>query len=51
MAKEDEKKPTAAEKGKAKATSNGEAEKDAQNGKNAKVDGDDKKGAATATGM
>jgi 26S proteasome regulatory subunit N1 len=51
MAKEDEKKPTAAEKGKAKATSNGEAEKDAQKGKDAKVDGDDKKGAATATGM
>jgi hypothetical protein len=51
MAKEDEKKPTAAEKGKGKAPVNGDAEKDAKNGKDAKVDGEDKKGAATATGM
>lgn len=43
MAKEDDKKPTAAEKGKAKAV-NGEAAKD----KDAKVE--DKKGAATASG-
>jgi hypothetical protein len=48
MAKEDEQKPTAAEKGKGKAPVNGEAEKDAKHGKDAK---DDKKGAATATGM
>jgi 26S proteasome regulatory subunit N1 len=52
MAKEDEKKPTAAEKGKGKAPPSGDADKDAQNGKDAKVDGDDKKGGvATATGM
>jgi 26S proteasome regulatory subunit N1 len=51
MAKEDEKKPTAAEKGKAKAPVNGDAEKDAKNGKDAKPDSDDKKGVATATGM
>ncbi|KAH7089131.1 armadillo-type protein [Paraphoma chrysanthemicola] len=46
MAKDDEKKPTAAEKGKGKAPVNGEADKDAKNDKDAK---DDKKGAATAT--
>ncbi|KAH7068782.1 armadillo-type protein [Paraphoma chrysanthemicola] len=46
MAKEDEKKPTTAEKGKGKAPVNGEAEKDAKNDTDAK---DDKKGAATAT--
>lgn len=51
MAKEDEKKPTAAEKGKGKAPVNGDAEKDAKNGKDGKVDADDKKGVATATGM
>ena len=51
MAKEDEKKPTAADKGKGKAPVNGDAEKDAKNGKDAKVDGADKKGAATATGV
>ncbi|KAF1919665.1 armadillo-type protein [Ampelomyces quisqualis] len=50
MAKEDEKKPTAADKGKGKAPANGDAEKDAQNGTDAKADGGDKKGgAATAT--
>lgn len=52
MAKEDEKKPTAAEKGKGKAPVNGDAEKDAKNGKDGKVDAEDKKGGvATATGM
>jgi hypothetical protein len=52
MAKEDEKKPTAADKGKGKAPVNGDAEKDAKNGKDGKVDGEDKKDAvATATGM
>jgi hypothetical protein len=52
MAKEDEKKPTAAEKGKGKAPVNGDAEKDAKNGKDGKVDSEDKKGGvATATGM
>jgi hypothetical protein len=52
MAKEDEKKPTAAEKGKGKAPVNGDADKDAKNGKDAKVDVEDKKGGvATATGM
>jgi 26S proteasome regulatory subunit N1 len=52
MAKEDEKKPTAAEKGKGKAPVNGDAEKDAKNGKDGKVDPEDKKGGvATATGM
>ncbi|KAH7130316.1 hypothetical protein B0J11DRAFT_522905 [Dendryphion nanum] len=44
MAKEDEKKPTAAEKGKAKAT-NGEAEKqEAGKGKDGKPEKEDKKG-------
>jgi hypothetical protein len=52
MAKEDEKKPTAADKGKGKAPVNGDAEKDAKNGKDAKADANDKKaGAATAPGM
>jgi 26S proteasome regulatory subunit N1 len=51
MAKEDEKKPTAAEKGKGKAPVNGDAEKDAKTGKDGKVDAEDKKGVATATGM
>lgn len=51
MAKEDEKKPTAAEKGKGKAPVNGDAAKDAKNGKDAKADAEDKKGVATATGM
>jgi 26S proteasome regulatory subunit N1 len=52
MAKDDEKKPTAAEKGKGKAPVNGDAEKDAKTGKDGKVDAEDKKGAgATATGM
>jgi len=52
MAKEDEKKPTAAEKGKGKAPMNGDAEKDAKTGKDGKVDLEDKKGGvATATGM
>jgi 26S proteasome regulatory subunit N1 len=55
MAKEDEKKPTAAEKGKGKAPINGDAEKDAKtgkDGKDGKVDVEDKKGGvATATGM
>ncbi|KAF2031531.1 26S proteasome non-ATPase-like protein regulatory subunit 2 [Setomelanomma holmii] len=48
MAKEDEKKPTAAEKGKGKgkAPVNGDAEKDVKNAKDAK---DDKKGVAIAT--
>lgn len=46
MAKEDEKKPTAAEKGKGKAV-NGDAEKD----KDTKADGENKKGAATSGGM
>ncbi|CAO2654648.1 Nn.00g113810.m01.CDS01 [Neocucurbitaria sp. VM-36] len=45
MAKEDEKKPTAAEKGKGKAL-NGDAGKD----KDTKVDGEDKKGAVATTG-
>ncbi|KAJ4368073.1 proteasome regulatory particle base subunit [Neocucurbitaria cava] len=45
MAKEDEKKPTAAEKGKGKAV-NGDAGKE----KDTKVDGEDKKGAAATTG-
>lgn len=49
MAKEDEKKPTAAEKGKGKASVNGDADKDAKTGKDGKVE-DDKKGVATATG-
>ncbi|KAH3904499.1 26S proteasome regulatory subunit RPN1 [Parastagonospora nodorum] len=48
MAKDDEKKPTAAEKGKGKAPVNGDAEKDAKTGKDGKVE-DDKKGVATAT--
>jgi hypothetical protein len=51
MAKEDEKKPTAAEKGKGKAPVNGDADKDAKTGKDGKVDAEDKKGVATATGM
>jgi 26S proteasome regulatory subunit N1 len=52
MAKDDEKKPTAADKGKGKAPVNGDADKDAKNGKDGKVDGEDKKGAvATAAGM
>jgi hypothetical protein len=52
MAKDDEKKPTAADKGKGKAPANGDADKDAKNGKDGKVDGEDKKGAvATAAGM
>jgi hypothetical protein len=51
MAKDDEKKPTAAEKGKGKAPVNGDAEKDPKTGKDGKVDGEDKKGAATAPGM
>lgn len=52
MAKEDEKKPTAAEKGKGKAPANGDVEKDAKDGKDGKMDADDKKGGvATATGM
>lgn len=47
MAKEDEKKPTVADKGKGKAV-NGDAEKD----KDVKKDGEDKKaGAATSGGM
>lgn len=45
MAKEDEKKPTAAEKGKGKAV-NGDAGKE----KDTKVDGEDKKGAVATTG-
>lgn len=45
MAKEDEKKPTAADKGKGKAV-NGDAAK----ATDAKVDGEDKKGAVTTTG-
>jgi 26S proteasome regulatory subunit N1 len=52
MAKEDEKKPTAAEKGKGKTPVTGDAEKDAKTGKDGKVDAEDKKGGvATATGM
>jgi 26S proteasome regulatory subunit N1 len=51
MAKEDEKKPTAADKGKGKAPANGDADKDTKNGKDGKVDAEDKKGVATATGM
>lgn len=45
MAKDDEKKPTAAEKGKGKAL-NGDADK----AKDAKADAEDKKGAAATTG-
>lgn len=45
MAKEDEKKPTAAEKGKAKAV-NGDAQKD----KDAKPEAEDKKTGVTTTG-
>ncbi|KAH8728643.1 26S proteasome non-ATPase-like protein regulatory subunit 2 [Phaeosphaeriaceae sp. PMI808] len=49
MAKEDEKKPTAADKGKGKAPLNGEADKDGKKDKDAKADKDNKKGAiATA---
>ncbi|KAF2829320.1 26S proteasome non-ATPase-like protein regulatory subunit 2 [Ophiobolus disseminans] len=49
MAKEDEKKPTAAEKGKGKAPVKDDADKDAKTGKDGKADGEDKKGgAATA---
>jgi len=51
MAKEDEKKPTAAEKGKGKAPVKNDAEKDAKADKDGKVDDVDKKGAATAPGM
>ena len=51
MAKEDEKKPTAADKGKGKAPVKNEAEKDAKADKDGKVDDKDKKGAATAAGM
>ena len=52
MAKDDEKKPTAAEKGKGKAPINGDADKDAKAGKDGKVDAEDKKGGvATAPGM
>ena len=46
MAKDDEKKPTAAEKGKGKAPVTGDAEK----GKDAKPDGEDKKGGVATTG-
>lgn len=45
MAKEDEKKPTAAAKGKGKAVDAG-----AEKGKDAKADAEDKKGAAASTG-
>jgi hypothetical protein len=45
MAKDDEKKPTAADKGKGKAPANGDADKDAKNGKDGKVDGEDKRDA------
>jgi 26S proteasome regulatory subunit N1 len=51
MAKEDEKKPTAADKGKGKAPAKNDAEKDPKADKDAKVDGEDKKGAATAAGV
>jgi 26S proteasome regulatory subunit N1 len=51
MAKEDEKKPTAADKGKGKAPATNDADKDPKADKDAKVDGEDKKGAATAAGM
>ena len=46
MAKDDEKKPTAAEKGKGKAPVAGDAEK----GKDAKPDLEDKKGGVATTG-
>jgi hypothetical protein len=46
MAKEDEKKPTATEKGKGKAPAHGDAEK----GKDAKPDLEDKKGGVATTG-
>lgn len=46
MAKDDETKPTTADKGKGKAV-NGDAEKS----KDTKADGEDKKGAATTGGM
>jgi hypothetical protein len=46
MAKDDEKKPTAAEKGKGKAPVTGDAEK----GKDAKPDAEDKKGGVATTG-
>jgi 26S proteasome regulatory subunit N1 len=49
MAKEDEKKtPTAAEKGKGKAVSNGDAAKETQKDKDGKPVQDDKKGAPAA---
>jgi 26S proteasome regulatory subunit N1 len=51
MAKEDEKKPTAAEKGKAKAPLNSEADKDTKKDKDGKPDSEDKKGVATTGGM
>jgi hypothetical protein len=46
MARDDEKKPTAAEKGKGKAPVAGDAEK----GKDAKPDAEDKKGGVATTG-
>jgi 26S proteasome regulatory subunit N1 len=52
MAKDDEKTPTAAEKGKGKAAPSGDTDKDASKDKDGKADGDDKKaGAATTGGM
>jgi hypothetical protein len=51
MAKDDEKKPTAAEKGKGKAQPTGDADKDTKKDKDGKADGDDKKGVATTGGM
>lgn len=50
MAKEDEKKPTALDKGKGKAPLNGEADKDAKKDKDGKVDSEDKKGGVATTG-
>lgn len=51
MAKEDEKKPTAAEKGKAKAPLNSDADKDTKKGKDGKPESEDKKGVTTSGGM
>jgi 26S proteasome regulatory subunit N1 len=51
MAKDDEKKPTAAEKGKAKAPLNSDAEKDSKKDKDGKAESEDKKGVATTGGM
>jgi 26S proteasome regulatory subunit N1 len=51
MAKEVEKKPTAAEKGKAKAPLNNDADKDTKKDKDGKPDSEDKKGVATTGGM